>query len=329
MNLFNPYQNQIYIELVNYINGCMSNNIDAYSKEDFLQKFLNEHLHMPDSLMETLVNSNLFFEADSDSYVPVLNWPDILPVRLSTPELSWLKYVLSDYKAELFLPDKLRYDLLEYLDTLDLPDLSKYIVDKRLHRKNPENPVRLFHDVLFPAVYTKRSIFLGKEEYLLFKIKYDPQSDLFQLLLYPIKTKENAPADILFVDVTNAFAPELGHPIKDGINYKSYEEYYQDALTCIKSHFVPEPVLLQINTTRVSSKNKTKKTMADDRCSYMFSSFDTRSYVSGEHLIMEIHYYDFQYTELIDHILSLGKYVKVLSPDSVISIIKEHFSSES
>lgn len=317
MKLFNPYQNQIYIELINYINGCMSNNIEPLSKQDFIETILIEKLHLSESLIQAVTENFMFFEPDSDSYVPILNREHPLPVPLSIPELTWLKYVLSDYKAELFVEDRARDKILTYLNTLDLPDLSAYIDDKRIRTKNSMAVISLFHEILFPSVSKQRSLLLNNKEYLLYKIQYYPNSDLFQLLLYPIGLEEKD-SDILFLDVSDNFSLQLGQPIKN------YDLYCSKASECIKSHMVEEPVLLQINTTITTSKQEIKESRAEDRCSYMFSSFNTRSYLDGNHFIMQIHYYDFQYAELLDNILSLGKYVKVLSPDSVISAIKEH-----
>lgn len=66
---------------------------------------------------------------------------------------------------------------------------------------------------------------------------------------------------------------------------------------------------------------------AYDRCTYLFSAYDTYCCDKGnDWLIMNIYYYRFQKEEIVHNILSLGHYVKVTSPqkivDEIISIIK-------
>ena len=60
---------------------------------------------------------------------------------------------------------------------------------------------------------------------------------------------------------------------------------------------------------------------AYDRCTYLFSSYDTYCYEQNNKLTMTIYYYHFQEEEIFRNILFLGHYVKVISPQTVVEKI--------
>lgn len=303
---------------------------EVLSQEEFEKSFLRDKLHIPEDAILSLTNSfegnaenkncNLFFSNESNEFVSVLNWDAPLPVRLNTAELSWLYYALNDKRSLLFLNEGLRNSLLLEIDKSKIIDISKYIISKNQQYCFDSKIISFMNDVIIHSINTHQSIYLDKnEEFIVYKILFDQTTNAFSLILYPVKTNGEyvLKDDLKITHIEDYSSISIGNPVDMKIGYYKYHECIDMAYKCITMH-AETPITLQL----VSHSND-KKTMADDRCSYLFSSYDTTSYIDKDNnLNMTINYYDFQKNEVIDNILSLGKYVKVTSPSDMCSIIK-------
>ena len=118
------------------------------------------------------------------------------------------------------------------------------------------------------------------------------------------------------MNLSNLSSVEIGNVIN---NYEYFTTEFEKQLADTK---VKKPIQIEI-----INQNE-----AYDRCTYLFSSYDTYCYDKGDDkLIMNIYYYRFQKGEIVRNILFLGHYVKVISPqnitDEVISSIKESYKN--
>lgn len=144
-----------------------------------------------------------------------------------------------------------------------------------------------------------------------YKLEYSPQFDSFSLSCYPLNVKRPVK-----MNLANISAVSIGDKIAE------YDKFIADFEKQLSDTKVKHPIQLEI----LNQDN------AYDRCTYLFSSYDTYCYDKGEdRLIMNIYYYRFQKDEIIRNILCLGHYVKVLSPqnitDEVISAIKASYEN--
>lgn len=340
MKLFNPYNNQIFIELVNYINSNMMGN-GGITKESFIRDFLQDRLHLPKDSINALSNEfmgkngvkniNIFHEDENGEFVSILNREDILPVRFNKAELSWLYYVLNCDESALFINETYKDELLDSIRKHDIIELAQYFWKKENQKVVSKEIAACITDVVFYSIKTRRTVVFNDEFYIIYRVEYDTISREYRLLLYPVrkKNKINEKDDIIFFSLGKRDFLSIGTPIDADIDYLTYNEYLQLADKRLKSHLVEKPLeLLVIAST--SQEGKKVLTKADDRCAYLFSAYDTTAYLDNDdNIVFSIRYYDFQKYEVFDNILSLGKYVKVLAPadvkEEIVSLIRVHY----
>lgn len=340
MHLFNEYENKNIAFLLSYINQVICGNMDALSSEEMENELMGGKEKLTSAELIALIlnkntdcaeNLNLLYEDEDGFMQPIYdeNADDIfLPILLTNTDKGWLKYILDDPKADLFLNPEIKRFLCDKLTTIDSPINSKYIdIRKEDNRTNLYAPTYIanFKKICF---YLKKQIFIeietssGIVDFLGFKIIYNENNESFGLLGYDSVSK-----DLSMINIS-----EIGLVEKSSFGKFNPQEYQTDSydkfFTDLLDRHKVAPIILEIMPTRYSSeKNVQKLSRAEDRFSHLFSSFDTVNYINSDNnIISEIRYYDFQYEDILRRILSLGIYARVLKPDyvkdSIIDILK-------
>lgn len=329
MELFNKYKNKNFTYLTNYINSCLSDEDYALSADELSsqltgtsQSTFEEFVQAITNRANTDDNFNATLLYESDGHMQPLRMIHV-PVRATIAEKAWLYYVLQNSKADLFLDSSLKNTILESLtrdmDNSDYPMQPNYIDIKEFSEYNhlsiDSDMISKFR-LIVKAIKEHRQLsvtnnsFSGKiypnQTVYPYKLEYSSQFDSFSLSCYPIDVKR--PVKMNLGNISNV---SIGEYIDD---YDSFIAEFENQLTETK---VKVPVQIEI-----LNQNE-----AYDRCTYLFSSYDTYCYDKGnDHLIMNIYYYRFQKEEIVRNILFLGHYVKVISPqnivDEVVSTIK-------
>lgn len=133
-------------------------------------------------------------------------------------------------------------------------------------------------------------------------IKLNIHHNLIYFASHAIQLVPKRPVKII---LSNLSSVSIGTVIP---NYDEFIIDFEKQLSNIK---LTHPIQLEILNQRE----------AYDRCTYLFSSYDTYCYEQNNKLTMTIYYYHFQEEEIFRNILFLGHYVKVISPQTVVEKI--------
>lgn len=334
MELFNKYKNKNFTYLTNYINSCLSDEDFAISADELANQLSGTSQSTFEEFIQAIVNrsdskenynATLLYESDGKMQpIRMIH----VPVRATIAEKAWLYYILQNSKADLFLDSELKSTLLNVLST-DM-DISEYplqpeYIDIRefseYNRLNVDSELVTRFRLIVQAIRAHRQLtvtnnsFSGQSYHdqvvYPYKLEYSSQFDSFSLSCYPIDIKR--PVKMYLGNISSV---SIGDKIAD------YDGFISDFEKQLSDTKAKQPIQIEI-----LNQNE-----AYDRCTYLFSSYDTYCYDKGnDRLIMNIYYYRFQKEEIVRNILFLGHYVKVISPqnivDEVISTIKSSYEN--
>lgn len=321
MELFNKYKNKNFTFITNYINSCINDDSLALTEDEIKEQLSGSSQSSFEEFLLALTNAcdtNKSYNADilycqNDVMLPLRQIP--IPVRASLAERAWLYYILQNSKSDLFLEAETKQKLLSALereiDKYRYPIKSDYVDIRSL---SPDNQLIITEDfwenfkTIVSAIKLHRRLFVTNttfsgqvyknQELCPYKLEYSAQFDSFSLSCYPLDTKRPVK-----MNLANLSSVKLGDKIE------KYDLFLADFENQLKNTKEKIPVSIEI-------KNQAE---AYDRCTYLFSSYDTFCYDKGtDVLIMNIYYYRFQKSEIIRNILFLGHYVRVVSPKNIV-----------
>lgn len=321
MKLFNKYKNKNFAFITNYINSCVNDDSLALTEEDIKEQLSGASQRSFEEFLLALTNAcdtsetynAAILYCQNDVMLPLRQIP--IPVRASLAEKAWLYYILQNSKSDLFLEMETKQKLLSALeneiDRYRYPIKADYIDIRSL---SPDNQLVITEEFLtnfktiVSAIKHHRRLFVTNtafsgqvyqdQEIFPYKLEYSAQFDSFSLSCYPLDAKRPVK-----MNLTNLSSVKLGDKIE------KYDQFLFDFEKKLKNTKEKVPVTIEI-------KNQAD---AYDRCTYLFSSYDTFCYDKGDDtLIMNIYYYRFQKDEIIRNILFLGHYVKVVSPKNIV-----------
>lgn len=334
MELFNKYKNKNFIYLTNYINSCLSDEDCALSADELAHQLSGSSQSTFEEFIQAIINradpaenfnAALLYE-NKERMHPIRSVH--VPVRATIAEKAWLYYVLQNSKSDLFIDSNLKSNIIKALSQdmalLDYPLQTTYVDIREFSESNrlditPDLIARF--RLIVKAIKEHRQLTITNNSFsgqtypnqivYPYKLEYSSQFDSFSLSCYPLDVKRPVK-----MNLSNISFAELGSHID---NYDSFISAFEKQLADTKVKF---PIQIEI-----LNQNE-----AYDRCTYLFSSYDTYCYDKGnDKLVMNIYYYRFQKDEIVRNILSLGHYVKVLSPknitDEIISTIKTAYDN--
>lgn len=336
MELFNKYKNKNFTYLTNYINSCLSDEDFALSADELARQLSGTSQSTFEEFVQAIVNradSNKNFNAtllyEKEARLQPIRSVHV-PIRATIAEKAWLYYILQSSKSDLFIDSDLKSTITDALskdmDLSNYPLQTSYVDIREFSEYNrlnitPELISRF--RLITKAIKEHRQLTVTNNSFsgqtypnqivFPYKLEYSSQFDSFSLSCYPLDVKRPVK-----MNLSNISFVEIGDIITD---YDKFRAEFEKQLTETK---VKYPIQIEI-----LNQNE-----AYDRCTYLFSSYDTYCYDKGnDGLIMNIYYYRFQKDEIIRNILFLGHYVKVISPqditDEIISTIKASYDNYS
>ena len=318
MELFNKYKNKDFYYITNIVNKI--NKYNEIVKEKELQKYFDETCTFKE-MQENICNPDYIykiFNVDNDESIKPL-YKNIINIRPSYPEKAWLYSIISDPKAKLFLDNK-QIEFLKKLlkDTHNKPyPLSNNDVHIcRLNNKPPyeyTDEQRLFFKMIMQAVKEQKYIILTnnadngmiyKDSKLIpYKIEYNNKHDTFSITCYNDISNE-----IIRIFFTNITKLKIGEKVPNYLKIKTRIRHE------LENKRTTAPVIIQIND----------ENNALQRSAYIFAHYERMIYKENDNLYMKIYYYkEFQQEDIIQGILQLGMFVKLISPDNLVNKIKE------
>lgn len=334
MELFNKYKNKNFTYLANYINSCLSDEEFAISADELAnqlsgtsQSTFEEFVHAIVNRADSAENYNATLLYENDDKMQPIRTVHI-PVRATIAEKAWLYYVLQNSNSDLFLDSDLKDTILDALsvdmDISEYPLQPNYIDIREFsehNRLNINSEMIARFRLMVKAINEHRQLTITNNSFsgqtylnqivLPYKLEYSSQFDSFSLSCYPLDVKRPVK-----MNLCNISSVSIGDKIAD------YDKFITDFEKQLLETKVKHPIQIEI-----INQNE-----AYDRCTYLFSSYDTYCYDKGDgRLIMNIYYYRFQKEDIVRNILFLGHYVKVISPqnitDEVISTIKASYEN--
>lgn len=332
MELFNEVKNRYFQLVFRIINECA----DGKAKEEILklidegefeQKVIGKNQQ---SFADIVLN-----KCDEDDNLNLLSerkgmfYPSVdkagkppVPVRLTKLEKAWLKAILQKDEIRLLLGSQtieklqkelcdfdspIKHEYFEMTNIVKLPEMN----ERELYQKN----FRLILDALIqerPIRYSntdKKGNVYSNKLALPVSIEYSMRDARFRMSMYslddhrPIMANISTLSDIRMVDEDVSIDRETAKKLL-------FEQKYSE-----------EPVILEV----------TDKKAAMERCFMCFSGMERTSRALEKNKYeIRLNYYLFEEENLIRSIISLGPYVRVISPqrisDEIVRRVKKSIS---
>ncbi len=317
MDLFNKYKNKDFDYITNIINKI--NKYNEIIKEKELKKYFDDTCTFKE-MKESICNPEdiykIFTVQDDETIKPV--YKNIINIRPSYPEKAWLYCIISDPKAKLFLDDEQINFLkktLENTNNLPYPLSNNDVYICRLNNQTHNNYTheqRGFFKMIMQAIKEKRYIILTNEaddgniyedsKLIPYKIEYNNKQDTFSITCY-----NDVNSEIIRIFFINIKALKIGEVTP---NYFKIKTRIRQEL---EKKRTTEPVIIQINN----------ENNALQRSAFIFAHYERMIYKENNNIYMKIFYYkEYQQEDILQGILQLGMYVKIIEPINLVNKIK-------
>ena len=322
MELFNEVKNRYFRLIFKIINECANGKAKAdilriIDEGEFEQKVIGKN---QESFADLILNrcsedENLNFLTEKDGlfYPSVENDQLPLPIRFTKIEKAWLKALLEVPDIRMVLSDETFAKLQKELDGFDSPIKSEYIeltntinLPNIFLKNNYEKNFRILLDALVqekPVRYSntdKKGNIYENMLALPVAIEYSMRDSRFRISMYSIDNKRPVMANIFTLLDLRIVDEEVGID-RETAKRLLLEQKYSE-----------EPVVLEVTDIKA----------AMERTFMCFSGMERTSRNLGKNKYeIRLNYYSFEEENLIRNIISLGPYVKVISPQRIVDEI--------
>ena len=257
----------------------------------------------------------LFRKNSSGDYEPIVKNGQTLPPTLL--EKAWLKAVLEDERAQLFLSSEEMDMAKEKLPLFDCKNIVNF--DQFEIGDNYSSiAVQKHFSLLLEAMNGQRAVHLkylsarGKEmegTYIPCKFEYSPKNDRFRLLA--IEFDENGNSGYSVLNLGRIQNVELA----DHVDQDSYQEYF------LRKHNKGEKI---IDIELSDERNAMERFMVE------FSNYKKEAAYDKERDILKVKLFidGLDATEVLIKLLGFGPVLKVLGPDDFLELIKERLRKQ-
>lgn len=309
--LIDEYGNYFFISLINAVNSIVDG--EKFIPYSFRKKARSdagdsEGDYLGEISDEIKSEYGVLFKLGGDNFL-TSRIDSRIPMCLSKTERIYLKSILHSKYSKLFLSDDEIAQLDSSLYYVPYIPIDEYVVS------SPSNPSSFFAKqadklrLLLLAIKESREIsYSNKTRNTHYKNKRG----------YPIKIEYSVLYDVLQLSL---WSSDDNRPVK--LNVRSM---YNISLTenVWKEKKSPAEML---GTKRC--KEPIIVVISDDintleRANILFSMYDTKTVKNNGKYQLEIGYYEYEKFEIINNLISLGPYVKVISPPEIVDSIREH-----
>jgi predicted DNA-binding transcriptional regulator YafY len=328
MELFDEVKNRYFQIIFRIVNECANGKakkdiLKIIDEGEFEQKVIGKNLQSFSGLVLNEYtqdeNYNLIKHA-KDIYYPAITCKDKnpLPIRFTNIEKAWLKALLEEPCIRMVLSEETHNKLSKELVDVDTPIRQEYFEMTNVIKLPEISECKGYEEnfrILLKAIVEEKVIRYNNtdkygNEYKSMRaipvgIEFSMRDQRFRVSLYSLDNNRPIMANIFtMTDLTI----EDDKPPFDRETAKKllYEQRY-----------CQEPVVLEV----------TDKKAAMERCFMCFSSMErTAKCLGDDKYEVKLNYYVFEEENLIRSIISLGPFVKVLSParitDEIVRRVK-------
>lgn len=332
MELFNEVKNRYFQLVFRIINECAegkakSDVVKLVDAGEFEQRLIGKNQQ---SFADMILNRsnedenlNLLKERGGLFYPCIENKDELpLPVRFTNLEKAWLKALLAQPDINMLLSKSTFDKLYKELEDFDSPIKEEYFditnsikLPEMIQRGTYEENFRLILKALIlekPIIYNnvdRNGNILSNKVALPINLEYSMRDARFRVSLYSIDDKRPVLANVFSLSEIRILDEDVGID-RETAKKLLFEQKYSE-----------QPVILEV----------TDKNTAMERCFMCFSGMERTSRELGDNRYeIRLNYYLFDEESLIQNIISLGPYVKVISPqrivDEVVKRVKKAIS---
>ncbi len=332
MELFNEVKNRYFQLVFRIINECAegkakSDVVKLVDAGEFEQKLIGKNQQ---SFADMILNRSnedenlsllkevggLFYPClENDGNLP-------LPVRFTKLEKAWVKALLAQPDIKMLLSKSTFDKLSKELEDFDSPIKEEYFditnsikLPEIIQRNTYEENFKLILNALImekPIIYNnvdRNGNILSNKVALPINLEYSMRDARFRVSLYSIDDKRPVLANIFSLSEIRILDEDVGID-RETAKKLLFEQKYSE-----------QPLIFEV----------TDKNTAMERCFMCFSGMERTARELGYNRYeIRLNYYLFDEESLIQNIISLGPYVKVISPqrivDEVVKRVKKAIS---
>lgn len=328
MELFNEVKNRYFGLVFKIINECAHGKskreiLKIIEHGEFAQRVIGKNQQSFSDIMlntsRTDQNLNLLKEVDEIFYPAIKNSGEPpLPVRFTNLEKAWLKALLERDEVGMVIKEETREKLTKALGGFDTPIRKEYFEYTNVINLPPimdtEAYVKNFR-IILQALLDEKAIRYSNTDKngnihknhisLPVSLEYSMRDGRFRVSMYSIDDKRPVMANIFTLSDLEISQEDVGISREEAKNLLYVQKYSE------------EPLILEV----------TDKKGAMERCFMCFSGMDRTARSLGDNKYeVQFRYYLFEEENLIRNIISLGPFVKVISPkkiaDEIIKRVK-------
>ncbi|MGN1033786.1 MAG: hypothetical protein ACI4PU_09950, partial [Intestinibacter sp.] len=229
-----------------------------------------------------------------------------IPINPTILEKRWLKSIIKDDMARLFLDENIISKLEDKLQ--DVEPLFK------MDLKEKQNINDRFIKVIVCSFrynkFIKYKFTYKEKEYeqigMPFKLSYIPRENKFKLSVYCIEKRE-----LFYIDLDSIKDIEFFEDLDEDLILLQKEVDAIGKREFFKKELSNQMVTLKMQIIPAIDSNTV------ERAHFLFSAYDKKSFKMKDHYILEVKYYKFDEENVIRKILNIGMYGIVLEPEEV------------
>lgn len=318
MELFSEVNNRYFGLIYKVINECSEGKkpediIRIINDYEYDEKLVDKNQHSFEDIMlnrcDEHENLNLL-RSEEDVLYPSIGK---VPARFTKAEKAWLKAMLDKKEVHMVLSQSAIDKLQRSLEGEECPCKDEYVELTNFRRfpavENEEAYIGNFKTIL-KAIMNDKAIRYTNEDRngnvyrnvtaIPLHIEYSMRDGRFRLSLYSVDERRPVMANLFSMTDITILDEDIG------IKRKEAKELL------IQQKFSEEPIILEV----------TDKKAAMERCFMCFSGMERTARDLGDNRYeIQLSYYLFEEENIVNSIISLGPYVKVLSPQHIIDRI--------
>lgn len=296
VSLFHETYSELFLSLCHVINQLHQGT--RLTRQDILDQLPHVDWGNQQKLDE-LLDAVFLFAPDDEAHL-FLDKP--IHYQPSIHELRWLKTMLLDRRADFLLPGDLRQELLRRLAAVDILPLDT--IWEQIHAvgddlSNAQMKQKL--STLWQALRDRQQLYY---------INHDRQGILHEGLCSPCRLEYDASAHHCCLIIWNEYEQRA---IK--LNLASIQQLHLSEQP-IPGHVEPAFQAFLQNKQQQVTVRLTPHNNAVLRCFSLFAAYDKQSSYDEDTdtYLLTIFFYQFDYTEILHQILSLGAAATVIEP---------------
>ena len=303
MEYFNTYKNKLFIILTRIMNQAVDGR--KFTDEEVEQLLKDTKIADEDFIKNVLGYSENPYKIMGADFKPMFTDKKI-PINPTILEKRWLKSIINDEMARLFLDEDIILKLENKLK--DVEPLFK--MDLKQAQDINQKLIKVIVCSFRYNKFIKYRFTYKGEQYehigIPFKLSYLVRENRFKLSVYCIEKRE-----LFYIDLDSIEDIEFFEDLNEDLILLQKEIDSIGKREFFKRELSNQMVTLKMQIIPAFDHNTA------ERAHFLFSTYDKKSFKMDDHYILEVKYYKFDEENVIKKILNLGIYATILEPEEV------------